>query len=442
MQKTVVKIGKSLFIGPGHPIVVQTMCNTHSFDVEGTVSQCVRLAEAGAELIRITVPGLKDVEHIKAIKERLRSMGIETPLVADIHFSSQTAIAVAPFVEKLRINPGNFHSDHNKACEQFEKLLELCARHGTAIRIGVNHGSLGNYITGLYGNTPLGMAKAAMEWVEMCLEKDFLNVVVSLKSSNTLVMAEAYREMQKLMEERGVVFPLHIGVTEAGNGDSGRIKSCVGSAALLSKGIGATVRVSLTEDPVEEIPVARYLSNRYSKGLKSSLQHFDMLNKNVRAVYNAPSRERLILDAACDWGPALLDREIDEVAFEGSIAGKPMQKDFAEYLSDEIMQASRRRFYKPEYIACPGCGRTMFDLQKAFEEVKAKTSHLKGLVIAVMGCIVNGPGEMADADWGYVGEGNGKVSIYKGRDVVLRHVPESEAPDALLKLIEESTLPR
>ena len=325
MQKTVVKIGKSLFIGPGHPIVVQTMCNTHSFDVEGTVSQCVRLAEAGAELIRITVPGLKDVEHIKAIKEKLRGMGIETPLVADIHFSSQTAIAVAPFVEKLRINPGNFHSDHNKACEQFEKLLELCVRHGTAIRIGVNHGSLGNYITGLYGNTPLGMAKAAMEWVEMCLEKDFMNVVVSLKSSNTLVMAEAYREMQKLMEERGVVFPLHIGVTEAGNGDSGRIKSCVGSAALLSKGIGATVRVSLTEDPVNEIPIARYLSNRYSKGLKSSLQHFDMLNKNVRAVY-MPLPVKDSYRCRLRLGSCPLDREIDEVAFEGSIAGKPIQK--------------------------------------------------------------------------------------------------------------------
>ena len=438
MEKITVRIGKKLFIGPGLPIVPQTMCNTHTNDVAATVAQCERLAAAGAQMIRITVPGLQDVPHIREISARLRAEGIDTPLVADIHFSSATAIAVAPYVEKVRINPGNFHRDHEEAARQFVRFLGVCRKGGTAVRIGVNHGSLGNYITGLYGNTPTGMAKAAMEWIEMCISEHFYNVVVSLKSSNALVMVQACRLLQEMMEERGVVFPIHVGVTEAGNGDSGRIKSCVGSAALLSRGIGGTVRVSLTEDPEAEVPVARYLCDRYSGTLPSSLESSSKEGAKVTAVYDSLSRERLILDAACDWGPALLDREIDEIVISGKVAGEPVSKEFASYLSDEIMQASRRRFYKPEYIACPGCGRTMYDLQKAFEEVKAKTSHLKGMVIAVMGCIVNGPGEMADADWGYVGEGNGRVSIYRGKTPVLRHVPEADAPQKLLSLIEDS----
>ena len=439
MEKITARIGKGgLLIGPGQRVVVQTMCNTHTSDVAATVAQCRRLAAAGAQMIRITVPGLQDVPHMAAISARLRSEGILTPLVADIHFSSATAIAVAPIVEKVRINPGNFHKDHDEACRQFRQLLEVCREHGTAIRVGVNHGSLGTRITSLYGNTPLGMAKAAMEWLEMCLEADFKNVVVSLKSSNTVVMVQAYRLLQEMMEKRGVVFPLHIGVTEAGNGDSGRIKSCIGCAALLAKGLGNTVRVSLTEDPEAELPVAQYLSDRYAGKVLSCLEEATVDAGVVTARYEAPSRERLMLDAACDWGPALLDRTVDDLVVTGSIAGKPIPADLAAYLADEIMQASRRRFYKPEYIACPGCGRTMYDLQKAFEEVKARTAHLKGMVIAVMGCIVNGPGEMADADWGYVGEGNGKVSIYRGSEAVLRHVPEEEAPGKLVELIEES----
>ena len=439
MEKITARIGKGgLLIGPGQRVVVQTMCNTHTSDVAATVAQCRRLAAAGAQMIRITVPGLQDVPHMAAISAQLRSEGILTPLVADIHFSSATAIAVAPIVEKVRINPGNFHKDHDEACRQFRQLLEVCREHGTAIRVGVNHGSLGTRITSLYGNTPLGMAKAAMEWLEMCLEADFKNVVVSLKSSNTLVMVQAYRLLQEMMEKRGVVFPLHIGVTEAGNGDSGRIKSCIGCAALLAKGLGNTVRVSLTEDPEAELPVAQYLSDRYAGKVLSCLEEATVDAGVVTARYEAPSRERLMLDAACDWGPALLDRTVDDLVVTGSMAGKPIPADLAAYLADEIMQASRRRFYKPEYIACPGCGRTMYDLQKAFEEVKARTAHLKGMVIAVMGCIVNGPGEMADADWGYVGEGNGKVSIYRGSEAVLRHVPEEEAPGKLVELIEES----
>ena len=397
-----VRIGKDLIIGGDAPIVVQTMCNTHTSDVDATVAQCLELAAAGAQLIRITVPGMQDIPQLKAIKERLRSQGCDTPLVADIHFSSRTAIAAAQIVEKVRINPGNFHPDHETARSEFARLLEVCKEHGTAIRVGLNHGSLGSYITDLYGNTPEAMARAAMEWLQMCKAADFLNVVVSLKASNTVVMTEAYRELVRMMQEDGTVFPLHLGVTEAGNGDSGRIKSCVGIATLLQEGIGDTLRVSLTEPPVDELPVARFLAGQ------------------------AEGDE--MLRAAVQWGPKLLKREIDDI---------PAEAGLSEYLKDEIMQAARRRFYKPEYIACPGCGRTMYDLQGTFEEVKRRTAHLKGMVIAVMGCIVNGPGEMADADWGYVGEGGGKVSIYHNGQPVLRHIPDREAIDKLLELIGE-----
>lgn len=402
LRTILVRIGKDLIIGGDAPIVVQTMCNTHTSDVDSTVAQCLELAAAGAQLIRITVPGMQDIPQLKAIKERLRSQGCDTPLVADIHFSSRTAIAAAQIVEKVRINPGNFHPDHETARSEFARLLEVCKEHGTAIRVGLNHGSLGSYITELYGNTPEAMARAAMEWLQMCKAADFLNVVVSLKASNTVVMTEAYRELVRMMQEDGTVFPLHLGVTEAGNGDSGRIKSCVGIASLLQEGIGDTLRVSLTEPPVDELPVARFLAGQ------------------------AEGDE--MLRAAVQWGPKLLKREIDDI---------PAEAGLSEYLKDEIMQAARRRFYKPEYIACPGCGRTMYDLQGTFEEVKRRTAHLKGMVIAVMGCIVNGPGEMADADWGYVGEGGGKVSIYHNGQPVLRHIPDKEAIDKLLELIGE-----
>lgn len=442
IRKIQAQIG-SVKIGEDCPIAVQTMCNTHTYNVEETVAQCHRMAEAGADIIRITVPGKADVPKMKEIRDILRSEGIRTPLVADIHFSSETAIAVAPYVEKVRINPGNFHKDFNEASRQLARLLEVCKANGTAIRIGLNHGSLGDRITNLYGNTPQAMAEAAMEWINLCKSNDFYNITISLKSSNTLVMTEAYRCLYRKMEESGVIFPLHVGVTEAGNGDSGRIKSCVGISALLSEGIGDTLRVSLTEDPVNEIPVGRYLASRYDGKLRSSLRSIQVEGRKAKAVYEAPDRERLILDFSCDFGKRLLDKELDEVKISGTYMSEDGPVDIVasgtgSYLEDELMQAARRRFYKPEYIACPGCGRTMYNLQDAFEKVKARTGHLKNIVIAVMGCIVNGPGEMADADWGYVGEGNGKVSIYHGKEPVLRHVPEEEAVDRLVELIEKN----
>ena len=412
-----VRVGDTLVIGAGHPIVVQTMCNTHTSDVEATAAQTLELAAAGAQLVRITVPGRQDVPAVAEIKRRVRAAGCKVPLVADIHFSSETAIAVAPVVEKVRINPGNFHPDHEQARLQFAKFLSVCKEYGTAVRVGLNHGSLGRYITDRYGNTPHAMAMAAMEWLEMCIEADFLNVVVSLKASNTVVMVEAYRELARRMQERGVVFPMHLGVTEAGGGDSGRIKSCVGIASLLQEGIGDTIRVSLTEPPVNELPVAQYIAQ----------QEVQTISLRSNANPALTQSELQMLDAAILWGPKLLKREIDEI---------PAEAGLSEYLKDEIMQAARRRFYKPEYIACPGCGRTMYNLQETFEEVQRRTAHLKGLVIAVMGCIVNGPGEMADADWGYVGEGGGRVTIYHKSEPVLRHIPDTEAIDRLLELIE------
>ncbi len=429
-----VRVGDSLVIGGGRSVVVQTMCNTHTSDVDATVAQCLSLAKAGAQMVRVTVPGLQDVPALKEIRRRLNDAGCAVPLVADIHFSSDTAIACAGIVEKVRINPGNFHPDHETARRKFAEFLEVCMRHGTAVRVGLNHGSLGKYITELYGNTPFAMAKAAMEWLQMCIDAKFFNVVVSLKASNTVVMVQAYRELVKLMQESGHVFPLHLGVTEAGNGDAGRIKSCVGIASLLQEGIGDTIRVSLTEPPENELPVAQYLANYGAGAAERSLP-----DGRPGIIFRAAARrtnsgsacqsaaQDPMLDAAIEWGPKLLKREIDEI---------PADAGLSEYLRDEIMQAARRRFYRPEYIACPGCGRTMYNLQETFEEVKRRTAHLKGMVIAVMGCIVNGPGEMADADWGYVGEGGGRVTIYRKSEPVLRHVPDSEAIDRLLELIE------
>lgn len=422
--------------------MVQTMCNTHTSDVDATVAQCIRLRDAGAQMIRITVPGQNDVGSVRLIKEKLRAAGVTAPIVADIHFSSQTAISVAPFVEKVRINPGNFHKDHYEARRQFAKLLSICKEHDTAIRVGVNHGSLGDYITNLYGNTPEAMAKAAMEWLGMCVDQGFFNVVVSLKSSNTIVMVDAYRRLAKAMQEEGHVFPMHLGVTEAGNGDSGRMKSCVGISTLLSEGIGDTVRVSLTEDPEAELPAARYLAARYGREIVSSLTSLSITGRDAVANYHSPSYETLLFDVSCDFGKRLMDKDLDSLVLTGDYVddgGRTVSLEESgkgAYLVDELMQATRRRFYRPEYIACPGCGRTMYNIQAALEEVKSRTSHLKDTVIAVMGCIVNGPGEMADADWGYVGEGNGKVSIYKGRTPMLRHIPENEAVDRLLELIE------
>ena len=425
---------KNLIIGGNSPIKVQTMCNTHTQDVAPSVAQCVEMAKAGAQLIRLTTQGMKEVEALAEIKKQLVELGIDTPLVADVHFSSDVAIAVAKIADKVRINPGNFAKEHSVAKSQFKKFIEVCKEYNTAVRIGLNHGSLGERIINLYGDTPLGMKEAAMEWLNMCVEEDFYNVVISLKASNTIVMATAYRLLWDAMKESGHVFPVHLGVTEAGNGDTGRIKSAVGIAALLKDGIGDTIRVSLTENPVNEIPVAQTIADYFDKGEYKGTA----LAENPVMHYDCTSWDEFIIKASCDFGPLLLDKVIDDFTVTATINGEAVTVEKIEDFKDNLQQAARRKFTKPEYIACPGCGRTLYNLEETFNEVKKRTSHLKGVRIAIMGCIVNGPGEMADADFGYVGEGKGKVCIYKGKEPVMRSVPQEEAIEALLKVIEEN----
>ena len=393
-------IGGRVPIGGGAPIVVQTMCNTSTDDIEASVAQCRRMAAAGAGLIRLTTQGLKQVESLRIIRDRLRAEGIDTPLVADIHFLADAALAAASVADKVRINPGNFAKDHDVACAKFRELIGLCKQHGTTIRIGLNHGSLGERITQKYGNTPLAMKEAVMEWLRMCVAEDFERVVISLKASNTVVMTEAYRLLYAAMR--------------------------IGT--LLGEGIGDTIRVSLTEDPVREIPAGEAIVAAVAAGYTP---------RGGRTAVEAADWNDFIIKASCLWGPSLLAKTIDDFSLEGStIAGAPVAADDAERFRDMLLQACRRRFTRPEYIACPGCGRTLYDLESTFAEVKRRTAHLAGVKIAVMGCVVNGPGEMADADYGYVGEGRGHVTLYRGKTPVLRYIPQEEAIDKLLELIE------
>ncbi|HNY05040.1 MAG TPA: (E)-4-hydroxy-3-methylbut-2-enyl-diphosphate synthase [Candidatus Egerieousia sp.] len=504
MNKLSVKI-KDIVIGGNSPIVVQTMCNTHTQDIEASVAQCKDMAAAGAQMIRLTTQGLDEVKALQVIKEQLHAAGIHIPLIADVHFNSDVALAAAKVADKVRINPGNFAQVHKDAEVQFKKFLEICKENNTAVRIGLNHGSLGEEIVNKYGNTPLGMKEAVMQWLSMCKENEFYNVVVSLKASNTVVMTEAYRLLHKAMQEDGMLFPLHLGVTEAGNGDQGRIKSAVGIGALLKDGIGDTIRVSLTENPVNEIYAGHTIANFFESGeneimldsvmaqIRSGLSKPEAIISVNPATYSYNSTNattsttsnnnginindylrnawnEFIIKASCLFGPLLLDKQIDDFDAvpnfshvhnhnqecehanehshdnecddaEGKISVE-MKKIFsADRLAEfkkNLMQAARRKFTHPEYIACPGCGRTQYNLEQTFNEVKRRTAHLKGLKIAVMGCIVNGPGEMADADYGYVGQGGHKVTIYKGKTPVLKSVPEDQAIDALIKIISES----
>jgi len=362
-------------LGGNYPVRVQTMTNLATADVEGQVTQILRAVEAGSEYVRITVPTLKDVEHLAEIKKRLETneLSRNIPLIADVHFSPRIAIEAARVAAKVRINPGNLirKEEEKRAPEKYlevmhdtlKPLLDVCREHGTALRIGTNHGSLSDRIMDRFGDTPEGMVEATLEAVRICRAENFHNLVLSLKSSNVKVMVEATRLLVRRMDAEYMDYPLHLGVTEAGEGEDGRLKSAVGIGSLLVDGIGDTIRVSLTEDPEYEIPVA--------------------------------------------YG---------------------------------ILQASRARITRTEYISCPGCGRTMFNIQEAVRKVKAGTSHLTGLKIAVMGCIVNGPGEMADADYGYVGAGPGKVHIYKGKTPILKNINEDDAIEQLLKLIQHATL--
>lgn len=597
-KSSVVRIGHTP-LGGDYPIRIQSMANVSTMDTEAAVQQAIRMIRAGAEYVRFTAQGEREARNLGEIRRELTARGYTVPLVADIHFNPRAADAAAKEVGKVRINPGNYvdkvktfslveYADEEYAAElekiraRFVPFLQICKEHGTAIRIGVNHGSLSDRIMSRYGDTPEGMVASCMEFLRICREENFPDVVISIKASNTGIMVKTVRLLVRTMEAEDMHYPLHLGVTEAGDGEDGRIKSAVGIGALLSDGIGDTIRVSLSEDPEAEIPVARKLVeyirereghtpicateapgydpvtvgrriSRLTDGIGGQclpvvisdrsdgnfefdysalpdyiyigkedpdnlpdnfrllvdahfwkdrpnafpcfiaseveeLKDYDVSLKFLRLSYsdltdrvmevlredkqtvvllsthhrNGVGAQRAamhkLLAAGCDI-PVILHREYRETEVEslqlksaadfgtllldGFGDGLMMRVEGLEAMEADrcmfgVLQATRARISKTEYISCPSCGRTLYDLQTTIARIKEATSHLKGLKIGIMGCIVNGPGEMADADYGYVGAGRGQISLYKGKTCVLKNIPEEEAVDRLVELIKEN----
>ena len=451
---TTTKVG-NLEIGSEHPVRIQTMANTSTNDIDGSVAQANSCFAAGAELLRYTTQGMREVESLAQIRKAVQefsSSGV-TPLVADVHFQSDVADAAAKVVEKVRINPGNYidparkfklidytneeyQAELERLRKRFVQLLNICKEHKTALRIGVNHGSLSDRIMSRYGDTPEGMVESCMEFLRVAVAEDFKDIVLSIKASNTRVMVTTVRLLVWQMAEENMAFPLHLGVTEAGEGEDGRVKSAVGIGALLADGIGDTIRVSLSEAPEKELPVAKALVD-YFANEQQSIRYAPTTQVKVEGNTVYYSNEdtdwaTFQLHAAAECGRLLWDYNCTELVLNNEhFAAEDLLR-----LSKDILQAARVRMYKTEYISCPGCGRTLFDLEQTIAEVKAATAHLQGLKIGIMGCIVNGPGEMADADYGYVGAGRGKVSLYKGKECVLKNIPQEEAVEQLLALIE------
>ncbi|MBP5645869.1 MAG: (E)-4-hydroxy-3-methylbut-2-enyl-diphosphate synthase [Bacteroidaceae bacterium] len=449
-RKTVsVKVGNTS-IGGESPIRLQSMTTASTMDTEGCIEQAIRIISAGGELVRMTTQGTREAENMRLIKEGLNARGYSTPLVADVHFNPAVADVAARIVDKVRINPGNYvdpartfkHLEYTDAeyaqeiqriRDRFIPFLNICREHGTAIRIGVNHGSLSDRIMSRYGNTPAGMVESCMEFLRICVEQDFMNVVISVKASNTVVMIETVRLLVKEMDREGMAFPIHLGVTEAGEGEDGRIKSAIGIGALLAEGIGDTIRVSLSEAPEREIPVARKLVDyaAVSAEIRSSAK---IENGTLRLDYEDRSLEDFQLHAAMDAGALLIDGKASDL----KLSNPNITAEQIRSTEDAILQGARIRFSKPEYISCPGCGRTLYNLEETIARIKAATGHLKGVKIAIMGCIVNGPGEMADADFGYVGAGRGRISLYRGKECIEKNIPEENAVERLLQLIENT----
>lgn len=443
-----------LTIGGSSPIRVQSMTTTATTDTEGSVAQAKRIIDAGGELVRLTTQGTREAENMRLISERLKADGYEAPLVADVHFNAHVADVAALYCEKVRINPGNYvdpartfkhleYTDEEYA-DELQKIeqrllpfIQLCKAHHTAVRIGVNHGSLSDRIMSRYGDTPAGIVESCMEFLRIFVREEFTNVVISIKASNTVVMVESVRLLISAMDKEDMHFPLHLGVTEAGEGEDGRIKSAVGIGALLTEGIGDTIRVSLSEAPEAEIPVAKALVGMVEEcaALREAAEQA-IANDTLTLSFAETDWQTLQLKAAMTAGAPLIDRKATKLIIrnEGFSEAKLIE------LADAILQAARIKFTKTEYISCPGCGRTLYDLQATIARIKAATAHLKGLKIGIMGCIVNGPGEMADADYGYVGAGRGRISLYKNKLCVEKNIPEEEAVDHLLALIERNTL--
>ncbi len=515
-------------MGSDYPIRVQSMTNTDTNDTERSAEQCLRIAQAGAHYVRLTAQGVREAEGIGMVRNLLRKQGCNVPLVADIHFNPQAAFAAAALTDKVRINPGNFvdpartfkhltytdeqyQAELQKIHDKLLPFIEICREHGTAVRLGVNHGSLSDRIMSRYGNTAAGMVESVMEFLRVFVAQDFHDVVISMKASNVVVMVEAVRRVVAAMDAEGMHFPLHLGVTEAGFGEDGRIKSAVGIGTLLSEGLGDTIRVSLSEDPELEIPVAnklvKYVTARQghphiegslSKGYDplcpphraaatvaghrtplvvsemtddatmkpdftpdqlgdlygqllvvtpenanipgSLLQQLHQLADEgntlpviARVHYDDTDLEWLQVKAGADLGPVVMSGLVDGIWIDAPAYDN---QDDVTRIAFGILQAARLRMSKTEFISCPSCGRTLFDLQTTVHRVQQATAHLSHLKIGVMGCIVNGPGEMADADYGYVGAGPGRISLYKNKQCVEKNIPTDEAIDHLIALIK------
>ena len=527
---SVARVG-NIAIGGDNPIRIQSMATTDTNDTEGSVAQAKRIIDAGGELVRFTTQGIREAENMKHISARLKADGYHQPLVADVHFTAHTADVAAQYCEKVRINPGNYvdpgrtfkhleytdeeYADELKKIE--EKLvpfIHICKEHHTAVRIGVNHGSLSDRIMSRYGDTPEGIVESCMEFlrifrreqfgdvvisikasntvvmvktvrllvetmdredmhyplhlgvteagegedgriksavgigalltegiVESCMEflrifrrEQFNDVVISIKASNTVVMVQTVRLLVKTMDGEDMHYPLHLGVTEAGEGEDGRIKSAVGIGALLTEGIGDTIRVSLSEEPECEIPVARLLVDSIGECTRLRTEaEASIEDDTITLPLDTSDWESFQLKAAMAVGTLLIDRKATQLVLQNP----QFSEERLVGLADAILQAARIKFTKTEYISCPGCGRTLYNLQETIQRIKAATSHLVGLKIGIMSCIVNGPGEMADADYGYVGAGRGKISLYRQKECVAKNIPEAEAVDRLLQLIAD-----
>ena len=456
-KTTDVKVGE-VIIGSNYPIRVQSMANTSTMDTEGSVAQAKRIVDSGGELVRFTTQGQREALNMKNISEALRADGYTVPLVADVHFNAAVADTAATICEKVRINPGNYvdpartfkkleYTDEEyadeikKIDERFVPFLNICKEHHTAIRIGVNHGSLSDRIMSRYGDTPEGMVESCMEFLRICVREQFKDVVISIKASNTVVMVRTVRLLVAQMEKEGMAFPLHLGVTEAGEGEDGRIKSAVGIGALLCEGIGDTIRVSLSEAPEREIPVAKKLVDSIEEcaALREKVQRA-IVDDTVVVEFHEKIWEDLQLKAAMTVGALF----IDQLAHQLIIKNDGFTEEKLTELADAILQAARIKFTKTEYISCPGCGRTLYNLEDSIAKIRAAVSdrakndkRFATLKIGIMGCIVNGPGEMADADYGYVGAGVGKVSLYKQKQCIEKNIPEAHAVERLIQFIEE-----
>ncbi len=450
-KSSVVRIG-NIEMGGQNPIRVQSMTTTSTDDTEASVAQAKRIIDAGGELVRLTTQGRREAENLKNISAALKKDGYDAPLVADVHFNANVADVAAQYAEKVRINPGNYvdpartfkhleYTDEEYAAElqkideRLMPFIRICKEHHTAVRIGVNHGSLSDRIMSRYGDTPEGIVESCMEFLRIFKREQFDDVVISIKASNTVVMVQSVRLLVQQMDREGMCYPLHLGVTEAGEGEDGRIKSAVGIGALLTEGIGDTIRVSLSEEPEAEIPVAKALVGMIEEcaALRAEAEA-SIMDDTITLNIDAPDWETFQLKAAMAVGALLIDRKATKLVI--GARSKNTQRGLSyQLLADAILQAARIKFTKTEYISCPGCGRTLYDLRTTIARIKEATKDMVGLKIGIMGCIVNGPGEMADADYGYVGAGPGKISLYKQKVCVEKNIPESEAVEKLLELI-------